>query len=460
MAGAVGASHVPHAPGPIRVMLVEEADLPGLPDLLAGRTEPEGGSRVEPDDGSRSDGRAYHSALVFVARDGCLVGQVEVPLGLASAGLASAGSSALAVLYEPSDSHGHPAGPSPALGQDPPLVSVVVATTMVRTRELDRCLAALLALDYPDFEVIIVDNRPDGSAARAALHVRLSADPRVRVVVEPRPGISAARNHGTRVARGDLVAFTDDDAVVHRGWLRGLARRFVAEPDVGCVSGVVLPAELDTPAQIWFERSGSKLALRYQPVRFGNDGGWRGAWLGGLRRARFEVTATTADGRVDRQLVYRAGTFGMGANIAFRRTALHALGGFDETLGTGTAARGAEDIAAIARLLHGGGRVVMDPAAIVHHYHRPDYVDARRQMYAYGVGATAALTALVRADPAHLVGLLHLARPGLAVLRGRSARRRASGYPRQLAMAELYGMLVGPFAYVRSVLAHDRGSRG
>jgi GT2 family glycosyltransferase len=307
--------------------------------------------------------------------------------------------------------------------------------------------------------VILVDNRPDASAQRTALHARLATDPRVRVVTERRVGISAARNRGAWVARGELVAFTDDDAVVHPGWLRGIGRRFVAEPAVDCVSGVVLPAELETPAQIWFERSGSKLEQRYRAVTFHSDGTWRGRRLGALRRARFEITATPEAGTPEKHLVYRAGKFGMGANIAFRVAALRSLGGFEETLGTGTAARGAEDIAALARLLYAGGRITMDPAVIVHHYHRVDYAGSRQQMYGYGVGATAALTALVRSDPRHLIGLLHMALPGVRVLLGKSGQRRAGDYPKDLARVELRGLLVGPFAYLRSRLAYVRTTR-
>jgi glycosyltransferase involved in cell wall biosynthesis len=433
-------------PAPVRVVLVDVGSV--LPDISPWR---DGGGR-------------YDTALVFVVRDGCLIGEVELALGqdvMSAAELGERLSHAFADRLAPG---------TPAVGRPPaPFISVVIATAMQRLDQLDRCVASLLALDYPDFEVILVDNRPDGTAARAQLHARLSADPRVRVVNEPRPGISAARNHGARVARGELVAFTDDDAVAHRSWLRGIAKRFGAEPDVDCVSGVVLPAELETPAQIWFERSGSKLEQRYRPVSFHNDGAWRTRRLGSLRRARFEVTANALDVGTDgvsltsdpvkKHLVYRAGKFGMGANLAFRRESLRAIGWFDETLGTGTAARGAEDIESIARLLHRGGRIIMDPAVIVSHYHRPDYDSSRQQMYGYGVGLTAAFVALVRSDPRHLVGLLYMAAPGFRVLFDKSADRKADNYPKELARMELRGLLVGPFAYLRSRFAHARVTR-
>jgi glycosyltransferase involved in cell wall biosynthesis len=430
------------APNPVRVVFLDVAADGDLPEIS----------------GERAAGGRYDTALVFAARDGRLIGEVEVPLN----GRAMTGHQLGTHLR-------HALGdrwletPIPRVAVTP-FISVVIATTMARVDQLERCLDSLLALDYPDFEVILVDNRPDATDARAQLHARLTRDSRVRVISEPRRGISAARNHGARAAKGDIVAFTDDDAVAHPGWLRGIGARMHAEPDVDCVSGVVLPAELETPAQIWFERSGSKLEQRYHAVSFHNDGGWRTLRFGGLRRARFEVTTTVADGGAPiaptrKHLVYRAGKFGMGANIAFRRDALRSVGWFEETLGTGTAARGAEDIAAIARLVYRGGRVTMDPAVIVWHYHRPDYAGSLTQMYSYGVGATAALASLIRSDPRHLVGLAHMARPGLRVLFGKSADRRADDYPRELARTELRGLLFGPFAYVRSLLAHARAGR-
>jgi glycosyltransferase involved in cell wall biosynthesis len=430
-------------PGPVRVVLVNAGT--DLPDISS----------------ERDAGGRYDTALVFAASGGRLVGEVELALGegvVSGADLGEHLHRALGVRWT--------ASAPAAAAQRPPFISVVVATTMRRLDQLDRCLASLLGVDYPDFEVILVDNRPDATAARAELHARLSVDPRVRVVSEARPGISAARNHGARVARGDLVAFTDDDAVAHPAWLRGIGNRFQTEPAVDCVSGVVLPAELETPAQIWFERSGSKLEQRYRPVSYHNDGRWRTLRLGSLRRARFEITATSGDEddhgaghQVEKHLVYRAGKFGMGANIAFRREALRSLGWFDETLGSGTAARGAEDIAAIARLVHRGGRITMDPAVIVSHYHRPDYASSRRQMYGYGVGATAALTALMRSDPRHLIGLMYLVRPGVRVLFAKSAGRKADSYPSELARMELRGLVVGPFAYLRSLRNHARDVR-
>ncbi|WFR66457.1 glycosyltransferase family A protein [Curtobacterium flaccumfaciens] len=132
-----------------------------------------------------------------------------------------------------------------------PTISVVVSTVVDRVEDLGRLLDVLERLDYPRHEVILVDNRvslPDIDALPALLEGR-----DVRLVTERRPGLSAGRNAGVAAARGDVVAFTDDDVRVDPRWLRAIGSRFVREPGLDAVTGVILPSELATPAQIWYE---------------------------------------------------------------------------------------------------------------------------------------------------------------------------------------------------------------
>lgn len=418
--------------GPVRVVF---ADLDGpLPDLSPYRDA--AGTPGSPAE------RGYTSALVFATRRGVPVGHLEVDL---RGGVVPAAELArrLAALAPPPDATGAVAVPD----SDLPFISVVVPTVMARVELLERSVDRLLRLNYPAFEVVLVDNRPDGSAERAALHDRLSTDARVVVVAESRPGISAARNRGVRHARGDIVAFTDDDAEVDPNWLRAIGRRFAAESDVDAVTGPVLPAELDTPAQVWFEFSGGKLESGYSTVHY------RRAAARGWSRARFSVVADDAADPAPRAPlpVYRA-KFGMGVNMAFRTAALAAIGGFDEALGTGTPTRGGEDVVALSRLLYSGHRLAFDPAAVIRHHHRRTLDELDEQMYGYGVGYTAALTALVRSDPRHLIGLLHLVPPAVKLMRNRSTDRTVSSYPPRLRRSELRGLAAGPVAYLRSRL--------
>jgi len=101
-----------------------------------------------------------------------------------------------------------------------PRATVVVPTICRFPSQLVGMVEQLLALDYPDFDIIIVDNR---TAPNSPLP-ELPGGNRIRIVSEAVPGISAARNRGVMLATGDIVAFTDDDVLVDRGWLRAMGR--------------------------------------------------------------------------------------------------------------------------------------------------------------------------------------------------------------------------------------------
>ena len=100
----------------------------------------------------------------------------------------------------------------------------------------------------------MVDNDPASGRVPAALrHVE---DVRLRIVQEPRRGLSFARNAGLAAARGDIIAFTDDDATADPAWLAALIAPFDERRDVMCTTGLVLPAELNTKPQLLFEEFG------------------------------------------------------------------------------------------------------------------------------------------------------------------------------------------------------------
>src|SRR5258708_3371102 len=128
-------------------------------------------------------------------------------------------------------------------------VSVAVCTRE-RPDALARCLKSLAASSEPPAEILVIDNAPVSDATRQVL----AQFPGVRYYCEPRLGLSAARNAALAVASGDIVAFTDDDVVVHPGWIDSLHRCF-DDPQVMVATGLILPAELETPAQVIFERS-------------------------------------------------------------------------------------------------------------------------------------------------------------------------------------------------------------
>jgi hypothetical protein len=150
---------------------------------------------------------------------------------------------------------------------------------------------------------------------------------------------------------------------------------------------------------------------------------------------------------------YTAGEMGSGNNMAFRTDALRRLGGFDEALGAGTPARGAEDLDAFRRVVLDGQVLVYTPDAVVRHHHRETYAGLRRQLFGYGVGMAASLTkVLLQGDRASL-GVLRCLPRGVQVLLAPGSSKNVKNpaeMPRALIGAELLGYLVGPAAYLWS----------
>jgi len=319
----------------------------------------------------------------------------------------------------------------------PPWVSVVVPTYR-RPADLARCVDSILATEYPLLEVIVVDNGPQEPDTAVLVAERYAADHRVHYVSERTSGASRARNLGVRVARGEIVAFADDDVVVDRHWLAALTHALIAHPDVACVTGLVIPAALDTPVHLWFEQ------------------------FGGFNRGYRQRVFDLGDRRGDTLLYpYTAGALGGLGNSAFRRSVLRQPDAFDVTLGPGTPAFGAEDQDAFVALLRAGGRVLYEPTALVRHRHRDDYADLRWQVFTYGAGQTAAFVHWALGDRAVAMDLL---RRVPAVLPLAFGLRRTGASPetateacrRELKWLERMGYLYGPVAYARAALRRRR----
>jgi glycosyltransferase involved in cell wall biosynthesis len=340
-----------------------------------------------------------------------------------------------------------------------PRISVVVPSIVKRLDDLARCIDAIGQLDYPNYEFMLVDNRRDVPANDPLAEI-VKDRPWMRVIREPRPGVSAARNAGLAQATGEFIAFTDDDVQVDRQWLRALASTLVLNPSVNAVMGLIVPAELETPAQIWFERYyggfGSErtfdsVTLETAPSSM--------ALLKGSR-----VLVRNSEGQEIRRFsIYGIGDYGAGANMAFRKTSLQKTGGFDVTLGIGMPALGGEDLAVFIDVLWAGGQIAFEPAAFVHHRHRRSYAELRKQVSGYGQGLTAMLVALVRSDRRHLFSIasqLPMALKWKVVQGYERIRGKQSGepsgpvttsrYPSILLKYEIWGFVRGPFDYYRS----------
>jgi GT2 family glycosyltransferase len=242
-----------------------------------------------------------------------------------------------------------------------PMISVVICTRE-HPAMLERQLRSVAQLEYPNFETIVVDNAPKTDATRKVCE----RFPGVRYVIDRRPGLDFARNTGWQQARGEIVAYTDDDACVDPHWLTALAANYAGDDAIACVTGITFPMELESAAQAHFEKYGSM-----------QRGFHRRVYKPGTWNAFFPMGS---------------GRFGAGVNLSLRRSALEKMGGFDPALDAGSVARGGGDLDIMARVLRDGGKLVYDPRAICWHQHRRTMDQLRRQMFDYGVGFVAYCT--------------------------------------------------------------------
>lgn len=245
-------------------------------------------------------------------------------------------------------------------------VSVIICTRD-RPEPLARCLRSLQSLRTQPHEIVVVDNAPRSDATQNLM----AQWPDVRYVREPRPGLSIARNTGIHAATGDLIAFTDDDVEVHPCWVEQLRPAF-RDPAVMAMTGLILPAKLETEAEQVFQGSSTGFGWGYRPLTFGPQ--------------FFEEM---------KPLGVPVWRIGAGANMAFRRQIFDQVGGFDERLGAG-ASGCSEDSEFWYRILAAGWSCRYEPMAVVYHHHRADLTSLNQQMLGYMRGHVTAL--LIQAE--------------------------------------------------------------
>lgn len=204
-----------------------------------------------------------------------------------------------------------------------PLVSVVILTRN-RADSLTRALLAVSKLDYPNFEIIVVDNGSTDNTAQVASNFS------ARYVFSPaKNGFGQSRQLGINAACGEIIAWCDDDCVPVPEWLQHFVRRLQSEEDLGLLGGQVINVGFNEDKQ---NKGRSRL--------LGRNGGL--AFVADVRDAEF---------------------FG-NMNIAVRRKAVQSVGGYDPFLKAGR-----EEIDLAMSLRRNGFRVDYEPAAIVKHYH-------------------------------------------------------------------------------------------
>lgn len=296
--------------------------------------------------------------------------------------------------------------------------ATVAICTRNRPDDLERCLNALMRLPDDGQEFIVIDNCPSSDATQKLVENYKQ----VRYICEEQPGLNIARNRALREANYEIVAFTDDDAAPDPLWLRALLRNF-SDPLVLCVTGLVMPLELETDAQEWFEK--------YAP------------FCRGFKRTTFDLT---------KQNPLATGRVGAGASMALRRSVLDRVGCFDEALDAGTPTCSGGDHEIFARIMTNGYRIIYDPAALSWHRHRRTWQELCRAFYGYGVGNYSRFMRHLLIDKELSI---------LQIMAGwfwndqlpmlvQSILHRPSCIPLGLILSELRGCAAGLWAYISS----------
>lgn len=237
-----------------------------------------------------------------------------------------------------------------------PSISVVICTRN-RTSALKECLSRLLLSTEQNFEIIVVDNAPSDNGTAELIKNEF---PSVNYVLEPRKGLDIARNTGAMTATGEILAYTDDDVIVTPEWVSQIRRSF-ADPQTMSVTGLVIPYQLETEAQCFFERFWG-FNKGHQPLVFDKD--------------YFEKHLPVG---------VPAWDVGAGANMAFRKTVFEKVGYFDERLDVG-ASGCSGDSEYWYRIMAEGYTCRYFPHIYVYHQHRESWEDLKKQIHAYMKG--------------------------------------------------------------------------
>jgi GT2 family glycosyltransferase len=381
---------------------------------------------IDIDLGLSRDGARYRQALLLVEFDGVPWGLLDVP---APDGVVHGN------LVEKAANAKVRSGRWPSierLTRDAPAIRLrVVIPTCNDAKRVVRAVASVLRTPDADLEVVVVENRPRGSTVEKVLWSTFPDEPRLTYREEARPGLSRARNRGAEGATDGLIGFIDDDTVAHPFWTTAMRAAAAGDGEcpVGVLAGRILPLGLENEAQLLFHRF----------TGFGEQD------VGSIYRLDRPPDS-------NRLFPYAPGTFGSGACLCLPAPAFAALGGFDSRLGTGTPARGGEDLDMFVRALYAGFSVRYVPEAIIWHDHPDSLEELPAKMFGYGVGLAAMLTKHAVAGPDR-IGFARRIPWGLRHLVDSHSTKNSSksaGFPLRFNVMEFLGLLVGPIGYSRS----------
>lgn len=329
---------------------------------------------------------------------------------------------------------------------DAPLVSVVICSLFERVELLRSAVRSVLAQDYPNFELLLVDN----SGSRDVSYPVVLGNEllqRVRIVREPTRGLSHARNTGAEASAGAFIAYLDDDEEVASNWLSTMVRHLEGAENCGAVTGPVLPRSIETVAQLAY--------VLFQPDEMGST----------LEGGKFFHAELLEKGLTR----YGVGYLGGSGNLVVRKSAFDAIGGFDPRISTPPLLTSGEDLDFFLRLLDSGQGILKTTDAPIYHELRVSEEAYLHQSMSFGRAATALVAADLLRSGLRSRNIFGGTRAFGRKLIGRffkkaqtptSARQideniaLAKSLNHYASIAEAVGMFGGPLRYVMTVFLH------
>ncbi|HEY4324712.1 MAG TPA: glycosyltransferase [Mucilaginibacter sp.] len=260
-------------------------------------------------------------------------------------------------------------------------VSVIICTRN-RASHLQKCLTTLKGLVCLAEEIVVVDNAPvDDSTKNIAEKFE-----GVKYVAEPQAGLDIARNTGILNTTLPVIAYVDDDVIVHPWWAYNVWKTF-QNPSIAAMTGLVIASELATEAQLIFEKHWS----------------FNRGYVDKLYDSNY-FESTLSKGPAVWEI-------GAGANMAFRKSIFEKTGFFNELLDAGAAGCNG-DSEMWFRVLAEGFTICYNPRAVVYHEHRREMGGLKKQIFYYMRGFTTAALIQQQLFPesgyvARLKGLVH-----------------------------------------------------
>jgi glycosyltransferase involved in cell wall biosynthesis len=285
-----------------------------------------------------------------------------------------------------------------------PSVSIVLCT-LNRRAQLERCLKSLMELNYPNIEILVIDN---GSTKVFMPEINYRSP--TRFFQQPIQGLSYGRNLGLHHAKGELIAFIDDDAFAQVDWLRNGITHF-DNPKVACVTGRIVPVDFSgTPV------NEPKQSFPNSEERFFFD------------IKSFNPIKSSA---------------GTGSNFIIRRSVLTKYR-FSELLGSGVPVGGAEEQLLFFQIIDAGWMIVFEPNAIVYHEYPQEEVSSRKRSLRNSASRIAFLILILLKGKKHRLQLLiH------AIKRMSGSPTPHHGGPGNFYWRSLY---LGPIALLKSAM--------